>query len=533
MKKISALILSLIMLLSVSCSERGTQPEASASIDINTQSSQASSKANSATEDSQESQESAPSEEEHSSKVSEESSSEASTVEEHSSEVSTPPLQQSQAATTQSEEAQTPPPESSQAQSTEADTPLNELDSNSSQASSQEQEPVSSEAPEEDAPESEETSQQKDTTPVVKPDEVRAVWVSYLDFYSLLRGKSEAQFKSNIDTAFKNIKDSGFNTAIVQVRPFADALYPSEYFPWSHIINGEAEGVNPGFDPLQIMVDAAKDYGLRIEAWINPYRVRASSSLPSVSSDSPATTLKNTDAVIKYGDGTYFNPASETARDLITDGVIEIVQNYDIDAIHFDDYFYPTTDTEFDKASYNAYKNSGGTLALADWRRENVNKLVSQVYSAINNVSSEVEFGISPQANFENNYDKQYIDVAKWLSNSGYIDYILPQVYFGFENETYPFEETVQRWNDLIKVNGIDLYIGLSPYKIGTEDTWAGSGANEWMTDDEILARMIEEARSLENYDGFAMYRYDSLYNPSGAVKSQINEELSAVEDIM
>jgi uncharacterized lipoprotein YddW (UPF0748 family) len=144
----------------------------------------------------------------------------------------------------------------------------------------------------------------------------------------------------------------------------------------------------------------------------------------------------------------------------------EIIQNYDVDGIHFDDYFYPNPDSSFDSDNYAEYKSGGGTLSLAAWRRENVNILVRDVYSAIKSHNRSLRFGISPQANTDNNLNAQYIDVNTWLSNDGYIDYICPQIYFGFDNGTLPFASTVSMWNSMIKNKSIDLIAGLAPIKL-------------------------------------------------------------------
>lgn len=368
---------------------------------------------------------------------------------------------------------------------------------------------------------------------VVQSNEKRAIWISYLDFYTLLKDKSEAQFRTNIKQAFNNITSLGLNTVIVQVRPFSDALYYSDIFPMSHIITG-VEGDNCGFDPLEIMVTYAHSYGLSIEAWINPYRIRNSGTKAEVSSDNPAYKwLKNGDlAVVKHDGGISYNPGSEKARNLIVDGVAEIVNNYDIDGIHFDDYFYPTTSADFDSSLYSQYKQSGGKLSLDDFRRDNVNKLVKEVYSTIKSINSNVTFGISPQGNFENNYNKQYIDIDEWLTNKGYVDYICPQIYFGFKNSEYPFSSTVKAWNDKIRVNNIKLYVGLSPYKIGVEDKWAGEGKNEWENSSNMLQRMVLESRKQNKYEGFFMYRYGSLINPSSNVQKQVNTEIENLKTI-
>ncbi len=358
--------------------------------------------------------------------------------------------------------------------------------------------------------------------------EVRAVWLSYLELDGMLKGKNQAQFSAAVSKAFGNMADLGLNTVMVQVRPFADALYRSDYFPWSYLCTG-TEGKDPGFDPLDIMVAEAKDAGLRIEAWINPYRVRASGSR-ALSSDNQAQIWINSgsDAVIQYDGGIYYNPGNAEARALIIDGVREIVENYAVDGIHFDDYFYPTTSMDFDSQTYKAYKSGGGGMSQANWRRENVNILVRDVYAAIKSINSSVVFGISPQGNMKNNYDGQFIDVEKWTSNTGYIDYICPQIYYGFNNQTQPFATVVKSWNQIIKVNSIDLYVGIAAYKLGQTDNYAGSGKNEWLSTTDILARMVKASRGQSHYGGFVLYRYDSIFG-SGSQQTKERQNLEAI----
>ncbi|HPT75338.1 MAG TPA: family 10 glycosylhydrolase [Defluviitaleaceae bacterium] len=354
--------------------------------------------------------------------------------------------------------------------------------------------------------------------------EVRGVWISYLELQNIFPNKTEAQFKESIRKMFRNIKDAGLNTVFVQVRPFGDAIYPSSYFPWSYIISG-TEGVNPYYDPLEIMVNEAHLQGLKIEAWINPYRIRNNNK--PLSADNKALEWLNdgSNRMIKINSGIYYNPASKDVQNLIVKGIEEIIQNYDVDGIHFDDYFYPTTDMSFDAADYQKYLQEGGYLSQAGWRRENVNQLVREVYKTIKAYDPDIKFGISPQGIISRNYNNQYIDVEKWLSNSGYIDYICPQVYFGFNHSNYPYDKVVQEWNQLIKNSDVDLYIGLAAYKLGQEDAWAGNGKNEWIGTSDILSRMIEEGRKSSNYKGFILFRYDSLWNPSQSIKDQVDAE--------
>ncbi len=433
-----------------------------------------------------------------------------------------------------------------------------EISSSSSQAPEEKEEP--SHSPEETAPETAQTLQtteneenvaqtqsvssrpgnvivvEQEPQPAEEPqpvydaqppqEEVRGVWISYLSMDSLAKNKTQAQFTANMDAAFQNIKDLGGNTVFVQVRPFGDALYPSEYFPWSYVLTG-TEGQDPGYDPLEIMCQLAHQHGLRIEAWLNPYRIRAAAATGKpMSSDNPAWDLLESGGAIQWNGGIYYNPGSAEARKLILNGVKEIVTNYQVDGIHFDDYFYPTTDMSFDSDTYQV---SNSSLSQADWRRENVNILVREVYAAIKAIDPNCVFGISPQGNTKNNYDGQFIDVAKWLANPGYVDYICPQIYFGFENTAYPFAQTVEKWNQMIKVPSIKLYVGIAAYKVGAQDQWAGAGKDEWLNTDDILARMVETSREASHYGGVALYSYDSLFvNPS----SQMRQEVENLKEI-
>lgn len=370
--------------------------------------------------------------------------------------------------------------------------------------------------------------------------ERRAIWLSYLELQGLLTA-NQAETQTNLERVFDNVADMGLNTVIVQVRPFADAIYQSSYFPWSHIITG-TQGQDPGYDPLQLMITLAKARGLRIEAWVNPYRVKSDSTPLSKDSilyewleerDDYVITTAGKSGTEVLSQALYLNPAKEECRTLIVNGAKELAENYEIDAIHFDDYFYPTTDAAFDQASYEA---SGKKSSLDAWRRENVNQLVREVYKGIKAVNPKVEFGISPQGNIDVNFNKQYADVKTWVENEGYLDYIMPQIYYGFHNNL-AFDDTVDAWASLCKDSGVELYIGLAAYKIGKEDQWAGdAGKQEWITDSgDLLKRQVEYGRLLEGniYKGFSLYSYGSLFQPDASVKEQVAEEMKNLKTIL
>ncbi len=368
---------------------------------------------------------------------------------------------------------------------------------------------------------------------VIIDGEIKGIWLSYIDLEPMLKGKSKEEFTENIQYAFKRIKEFGFNTAIVQVRPFSDALYKSNYYPLSFCCTG-TEGGSIDYDPLEIMVKEAHQKGIRIEAWLNPYRVRSGTSKVDISNENPVTKWINegSDAVINYNGGIYYNPGKEEVRELIINGVKEIVENYNVDGIHFDDYFYPGTESYIDEETFNSYVNSGGQLGLEDWRRENVNILVREVYEAIKKINPQVLFGISPQGSMNNNYNTQYIDVKKWVQNKGYIDYICPQVYYGFENQNRGFQAVIDELNNIVTEPSVELYIGIAAYKIGTEDQWAGAGSLEWMNSSDILKRQVEASRSLNNCSGVFIYRYESLFDPSPEVKNKVEAEFSNLKTI-
>lgn len=347
--------------------------------------------------------------------------------------------------------------------------------------------------------------------PAQPAGEYRAMWVSYLEWQSF-DFSSESAFTSQVQTLMQNCADLGCNTVIAQVRPFADALYPSDLFPWSHVMSG-AQGDDPGFDPLAVLVHEAHAQNLQLEAWINPYRVALNASTPGAMANDSLLYTHN-DWIKASGEGYYLNPALPEVRDFICQGVAEIVQNYEVDGIHFDDYFYPTTDPAFDETDYAA---AASPLSLEDWRRENVNALVSQVYKTIKGIRPACRFGISPQGNNSNNYNGQFSDVALWLSTPGYVDYIMPQVYWGYGYTTksgstdYAFEKVTATWAALPRDASVSLYFGLGAYRIGD-----GDGGNydhntdQWNTGHE-LADMLSTLRQAGG-QGYALYRYDFLY---------------------
>lgn len=352
--------------------------------------------------------------------------------------------------------------------------------------------------------------------------EKRAVYISYIEFNSYIKGKDSNTSKENIRKMLDNVKEFGFNTVIVHTRPFADSIYESDYYPISDTVLND-KGSIPDYDILEFFIEESHKRDLFIEAWINPFRVSNLEDLSKVSVDSPYYKFaKTNDAKVISGKGIYLNPASSEVQKLVINGIKEIVSNYDIDGIHFDDYFYP--DKTIDLESYEKYKNSGSLLSIDEYRRNNISSLIKSVYSEIKNIDNTVSFGIAPEGNIENNYNNNYLDVYKILSEKGYVDYIMPQIYFGFENQYKPFISTLDTWNNLILENNIKLIPALAFYKIGLEDKYAGTGSNEWVENSDIIKKQILLSRNENKYGGFSLFRYDYIFNSDKYTTNTLNE---------
>ena len=342
-------------------------------------------------------------------------------------------------------------------------------------------------------------------------DEVRSMYISYVELQDHVRdAKDNIESKNNIINMLDNIKSLGFNWIILHVRSHSDAIYKSDIFPWSANVSKE-EGLDPGYDVLQFFIDEAHKREIKLHAWINPYRIRSFVDKTTILAENPAFgMLDSRDVSVIEGKGIWYNPASVKVRSLIVNGIKELVKNYDIDGVHFDDYFYP--DQVIDMKEYEEYKNNGGELSLSDYRLNNVSILIKEVYSAIKEINQKVLFGIAPEGNIDNNYNSNYIDTRMLLSNEGYIDYIMPQIYYGFFNEAKPFIDTVNMWNSLIKVPSIELIPALAFYKVGTIDNYARSGDEEWTTSSDVIMKQILISRYMSNYKGFSIFSYNYLF---------------------
>ena len=354
-------------------------------------------------------------------------------------------------------------------------------------------------------------------------EEKRAVFISYIELGNYLRGKDEETIKKSIDDMLDNVKNFDFNMVILQVRSFSDAIYPSSIFPSSRsVVNNEGDELP--FDILKYFIKKAHQKDLELHAWINPYRISNDTDTSIISKENPAYKLLNTSSVKVIDNiGIYYNPASSEVESLILDGIEEIIKNYDVDGIHFDDYFYPKSN-DIDSTDYEKAYKDNNSLTLQEYRLNTISSLIRKTYKLIKSYDKSLVFGISPDGNISNNYNSNYVDTRKFCTEDGYLDYIMPQVYYGFLNSTKPFEDTVKSWNNLI-TNDIDLIPALAFYKTGNIDEFAKEGVNEWVEYNNIIAREVMLSRELSNYSGFALFRYDSIFGNNLTETSFLEKE--------
>lgn len=352
--------------------------------------------------------------------------------------------------------------------------------------------------------------------------ETRGVFISYID-YSHLKNKTKLEQEKLIIEMINNVSYFGLNSIILQVRPFSDAIYESAIYQSSKTVV-QKEGEELKLDILSYFIEKAKDKNIEVYAWINPYRIRSENNTSDISKDSYYYKWLDTNNVEKSKNGIYLNPASEEVLEYIQLGLEELCKNYDIKGVIYDDYFYPS-----DTIDLKNYEATDKKLNLKEYRIENINKLLKRSYETIKKINKEIKFGISPAGNIENNLDKEYLDVKNILKEE-YLDLIIPQLYYGFNNKTKPYIKTLQDWSNL-NINNKELYIALSLYKSGKIDEYAGSGENEWLEETNILKKQILISRNQKNYKGFYIFRYEHLFEIFD--NENMNKEIKNIRTII
>lgn len=378
---------------------------------------------------------------------------------------------------------------------------------------------------------------------ILDPDaEVRGVWIATVNNINFpsKKGLGADDLRQELDSIIDTCEKNNINAIYFQVRPSSDAFYKSEIFPVSEYLTGKQGSALPDLDPLGYLVKAAHERGIKVHAWVNPLRVsygtraKPAHDVTALSQNHPAR--NNPEYTVAYADGKlYYNAGLPEVRELVVSGVREIAQNYDVDGIVFDDYFYPYVAYNADgsKAEFDdkeAYKLYGGKMTLGDFRRDNINKLVEACYKAIKEEDPEMLFGISPFGIWQNDdgknggsdtdgteaYNELYADALAWI-DGGYIDYIAPQLYWKFTNESARFDTLVRWWNAACDGTGVDLLISHGIYRY----------ADEWSDSKDEIRNQIGFARSEISYRGSLLYGYDVLNRNVNSICDELESVFS------
>ena len=332
--------------------------------------------------------------------------------------------------------------------------------------------------------------------PVKATRQLRGMWlttVENIDFPSR-PGLPEAQVKAEYLRWLDLAVAQHHNAIFVHVRPSGDAFWPSDYAPWSEWLTGKRDGASPGWDPLAFMISEAHARDLEFHAWFNPYRgTQPGPAGPGADFSKLAPghpLLKHRDWAIAYPTGRsarlYFDPGNPAARRYVEDSMLEAVQKYDVDGVHFDDFFYPYPQSGQDFPDNASYAEYGKGRSRADWRRDNVDTLVREMDQRIKQLKPWVKFGISPFGIWRNltsdpdgsdskgleAYDAIYADTRKWVQQ-GWLDYIVPQLYWTIGFAKADYAKLLPWWAKLVKGTGVQLWIGQADYRVGEAGDWS------------------------------------------------------------
>lgn len=374
---------------------------------------------------------------------------------------------------------------------------------------------------------------------------VRGVWVSTVANIDVPKGLPENEYKEYLTKMIENIASYNINTIIFQVRPNNDAFYPSKLNPWSRYITGE-EGKDPGFDVLKYVIEEAKRHDIKVHAWMNPYRVSQASldQLNMTKEEYLATLAPNNFArlhpehtILDGANKIILSPSHPEVIDFVTKTIMEVVDNYDVEGVHIDDYFYPYAKIpeEREQEDYLKYRLDE-TQCLDDFRRMNVNKMIKSIHDALKNSFSKnnkkVLFGISPFAIYRTNsaileggwekgsynaagalqcYSELYSDVYLWMKEN-WIDYVVPQVYFPFERKDVTYHDLTKWWSDICNETHTILYIGMGLYQMGSNEVW--QNPNE-------IENQLRFNCNFNNVAGTIFFTYHDLVKGQNEIKDE------------
>lgn len=351
--------------------------------------------------------------------------------------------------------------------------------------------------------------------------EFRGVWIATVDNIDWpTRGQYDpASQKQEFIRQLDMHKANGMNAVVMQVRPAADAFYPSQYEPWSQWLTGtQGKPPSPYYDPMKFTIEESHKRGFEYHAWCNPYRANFSVGKASIAANH--ITRLHPEWFVEYGGKMYFDPGNKEAQNWVVTVMKDMISRYDIDALHMDDYFYPYKVPGKDFPDTATFRKYGNGMTKEDWRRSNVDTIILKLSNAIKETKPWVKFGISPFGVWRNvakdprgsdtkagvtNYDDLYADILLWMKNK-WIDYVAPQIYWEFSQPNAPYQKVLDWWNE--NSYGRHVYIGLAMYRAGSNDAWK---------DKTQLPRQIDSLRKKENVQGAIYFSSTSFNkNPNG-----------------
>lgn len=375
--------------------------------------------------------------------------------------------------------------------------------------------------------------------------QVRGVWVSNVANIDTPKLTTKEEYQEYLKNMIKVIASYNLNTIIFQVRPNCDAYYPSKLNPWSRYITG-TEGKAPGFDVFKFVIDEAKKYNIKVHAWMNPYRVsQVSLDQLNMTKEEYLNTLDELNFARRHPEHTILDgankvilsPSHKEVIEFVTNTIMEVVDNYDVEGVHIDDYFYPYAKIpeELEKEDYLLFRKTFDT-SFDDFRRDNVNKMIKSIHDALkksfSKTNKKVLFGISPFAIYRTNskiipngwdkgsfnasgalqcYSELYSDVYLWMKE-GWIDYVVPQVYFPFERKDVTYHDLTRWWSTICKETKTTLYIGMGLYQMGSTEVWQNP---------QEIKNQLSYNMQYDNIDGTIFFTYHDLVKGQNAVKDE------------
>jgi len=376
------------------------------------------------------------------------------------------------------------------------------------------------------------TTSSTSKNPVSAPKrELRGVWiatVANIDWPSRA-GLPIAEQKAELINILDNHQRAGINAIYLQIRPSADAFYGKSEEPWSRFLNGkQGQSPNPYYDPLEFAIEESHKRGMELHPWFNPYRATFDLVQANVSPDH--ITRKKPEWFFTYGGKKWFNPGIPEVREYIIQVILNVVRHYDIDGVHFDDYFYPYPDGNKPIPDSETFRKYGaGFSTVADWRRNNVNLLVQELSDSIRATKHYIRFGISPfgiwdnvgnhprgsESNGFSGYRQLYADAIRWTSE-GWVDYVTPQLYFPFNFRAAPYEKLVDWWNQ--HTYGRHLYIGHASYR-------AANNSEGWKNRSQIPDQ-IRYLRDQSQSNGSVFYSSKSIVGNLAGIRDSLQYDL-------